>query len=101
MRAYQLANLAGIGQPTLSKFMNGRTKTLTHDIRAVINYAELKLDSGISDNPQIGNVPAIQDAIASVWDGSMEHATALAELIEAVGPVLSRYLRSTAKRSTL
>jgi len=96
--AYVLAREAGVGQPTLSKFLNGHTKSVTDDIRKVLDY------SGITDNPRILESPrseenaSLRDAITRVWDGSREHAAALAELIEAVGPVLSRHIHQTPKR---
>lgn len=93
LSANSLASAAGVPQPTLSKFMTGRTKSVTPSIRKALAYAQIKLITGIHASATHVDNRRLRDALARTWDGSASHAEALAELIEAVGPVLLRYVR--------
>lgn len=91
-KAYVLAEEAGIAQPTLSKFMTGRTKSVTEPIRVVLKYAEITVETGIQKSRGQEDNRRLRDALARAWDGSAAHAEALAAVIEAVGPVLLKHV---------
>lgn len=98
--ANRLSFLTKVGQSTVSRFLTGRTKTVTPAISKVLIYA------GIENSPTI---PCITDgvdnsrlraALERNWDGTAEGADKLAVLIDAVGPMLrSMRLSSTTGRS--
>lgn len=87
-----LAEEAGITQPALSKFMTGRTKTVTDSIRVVLKYAHINVEAGIQESHSEADNRRLRDALARAWDGSAAHAEALASVIEAVGPVLLKHV---------
>lgn len=91
-QALALSKAAGISQPTLSKFLTGRTKTVTPHIRQVLKYAQIELDNGIQIPRSPADNAVLFGALMRAWDGTDEHAKLLAEVIETVGPVLSRHL---------
>lgn len=93
-RQMQIEKATGIKQYTVSRFISGRTRKLSAEIRMVCNYAGIRVATGIdigSDNARL------QAALSSVWDGKAESAELIAVLIESLGPVLQTMKRQRAK----
>lgn len=80
-----LSLASGVSQPTISKFLSGRIKSLTPDIRAVMRIADIGI---IGAGARLSNDPRIQHALGAAWDGTEMGAELLARAIEALGPVL-------------
>lgn len=83
-----LAQAAGVGQPTVSRFLSGRTKSVTAAIRPLLSYANIDFENGIKEIGGVLDNPRLRGALERVWDGRPETADLLARLIEALGPVL-------------
>lgn len=83
-----LAQAAGVGQPTVSRFLSGRTKSVTAAIRPLLDYANIDSENGITEIGGVLDNPRVRGALERVWDGRPETADLLARLIEALGPVL-------------
>lgn len=80
-----LSRECGIGQYTISKFLSGRIKSLTPDVRAVMKIAGI----GITDaGSRLSKDTRIQHALGAAWDGTDFGTELLARAIEALGPVL-------------
>ena len=80
-----LAKESGIPQYTISKFLSGRIKSLTPDVKIVMNIANI----GITyEGARLTGDTRIQRALAVAWDGTEQGAGLLARAIEALGPVL-------------
>lgn len=93
-----LSQAAGVGQPTVSRFLSGRTKSVTPAIRPLLDYANIDFENGITEIGSVLDNPRVRDALERVWDGRPETADLLARLIEALGPVL-KSAPSTATRN--
>lgn len=92
-----LALRAGVGQPTLCRFLQGRTKNMTAAAERVLEYMHsipnsLCIESGTGLPDQAAR-QALQSAVAEAWDGRPETATVLAHLIRVLGPVLSSQIK--------
>ena len=75
----------GIAQYTISKFLSGRIKSLTPDVRMVMTVAKI----GITDvGTRLSSDARIQRALGAAWDGTEMGTQLLARAIEALGPVL-------------
>lgn len=83
-----LSQVVGVGQPTVSRFLSGRTKSVTAAIRPVLSYADIDFEEGITEMGGALDNPRVREALKRVWDGRPETAELLARLIEALGPVL-------------
>jgi hypothetical protein len=86
--ANKLSQLAGVGQPTVSRFLGGRTKSVTPEVSKVLIYAGIdrkRLISGIGENP---GQSRLREALERNWDGTAEGADKLAVLIDTMGPML-------------
>lgn len=97
MSANALAAEAGVGQPTLCRFLQGRTKNMTAATARVLEYVHkspnwLCRESGV-DLPGQSARQVLQSAVAEAWDGRPETATVLAHLIRVLGPVLSSQIK--------
>ena len=80
-----LSGLSGIAQPTISKFLSGRIKSLTPDVRKVMRFANI----GINEiGTRLSSDARIQHALGAAWDGTEIGTQLLARAIEALGPVL-------------
>jgi hypothetical protein len=98
--ANSLSVMAKVGQPTVSRFLTGRTKTITPAISKVLTYAGLDRSSGISRITQCVDNSRLRAALERNWDGTAESADKLAVLIDAIGPILrSMRLGSATGRS--
>lgn len=82
----EMGRKAGVPQPQVFRFLSGRTKTVTDQVRKLCTYANISLDSGIDT---MKDNAAVAQAVSSVWDGSEESAALLADLIRALRPVLA------------
>jgi transcriptional regulator with XRE-family HTH domain len=98
--ANRLSSAAQVGQPTVSRFLTGRTKTVTPAISTVLTYAGIeRLPSILRITVGVDN-PRLRAALERNWDGSAEGAEKLAVMIDAIGPMLrSMRLSSAAGRS--
>jgi len=98
MSVNALSQVVGVGQPTVSRFLSGRTKSVTPAIRPLLEYADIDSENGITEIGSVLDNPRVRDALERVWDGRPETADLLARLIEALGPVL-KSAPSTATRN--
>lgn len=81
----QLARESGVPQYAISRFLTGRTKSITPDIEKALRYARNGIDIGISS---LTSDPRIQRALGSAWDGTEAGAALLASAIDALAPVI-------------
>lgn len=96
----KLSSLAEISQPTLSRFMTGRTKTVTPEISKVLTYACIDRELPIKRITLGVHNSSLRAALERNWDGTAEGAVKLAVLIDAMGPLLrSMRLDSSLERS--
>ena len=86
--ANRLSALAKVGQPTVSRFLTGRTKTVTPAISKVLTYAGIDRSSTIPRIAEGVDNSRLRAALARNWDGTAEGADKLAVLIDAIGPTL-------------
>lgn len=75
----ELANLANIPQPVVSKVLNKRWKRYTGQVRTLADYV------GFTKTIDPGESRMIMDAIANIWDGSKDQERAITELIQSIG----------------
>jgi len=98
--ANRLSYLSKVGQPTVSRFLTGRTKTITPAIWNVLNYAGIDRSSAIPRITECIDNLSLRSALERNWDGTAEGADKLAVLIDAIGPMLrSMLLGSATERS--
>ena len=93
-RQMKIERATGVKQFTVSRFISGRTRKLSAEIRRVCNYAGISVDPGIdirSDDARL------QAALSRVWDGKAESAELIAVFIESLGSVLQTMKRQRAK----
>ena len=84
----KFASAAGVGQPVISRFLSGRTKTITPALGRALTYARIAIDE---DNLRIASTidnQRLRAALEKHCDGSDELAEVFASLINAVGPVI-------------
>jgi hypothetical protein len=93
-RQMQIERATGVKQFTVSRFISGRTRKLSAEIRRVCNYAGISVDPGIDIRSEDAR---LQAALARVWDGKAESAELIAVFIESLGPVLQTMKRRRAK----
>lgn len=80
-----LAQRLNIKQYTLWRFLNGRTKTITPDIKDALE----RLDNGIYGiSKDLTQDKRIRRALASAWDGSEGGVQRIAMALEALAPLL-------------
>jgi hypothetical protein len=80
-----LSKESGVKQYTISKFLSGRIKSLTPDVREVMKVAGIGINEAGS---RLSNDTRIQHALGAAWDGTDFGTELLARAIEALGPVL-------------
>jgi hypothetical protein len=96
-RQISIQKATGVKQYTISRFISGRRRKLSPEIKAACKYAGINVDNGIEkgdDNTRL------QAALSRVWDGQPESAELIAVLIESLGPILLALKRRSAKRSS-
>jgi hypothetical protein len=81
----RLSRASGVPQYTISKFLTGRIKSLTPQVKLALNYANIGIEIGID---QLTSDPRIQRALGSAWDGTDQGVTLLASAINALAPVI-------------
>lgn len=86
--ANRLSALVGVGQPTVSRFLAGRTKTVTPAILQVLSYACIDQKKTITCITESIDNAHLRAALERNWDGSAEEAHQLAVLIDTIGPML-------------
>jgi transcriptional regulator with XRE-family HTH domain len=69
----------GISQSWVSRIANGRFRRLTPRVRQIAIYANIPVEEA-SRQDRTG-ASLIKDAVAEVWDGSLDHANVIARLI--------------------
>ena len=80
-----LSRESGIPQPTISKFLAGRIKSLTPDVRVVMKFANIGIKArGTTLSADV----RIQRALGEAWDGTEAGTQLLARAIEALGGVI-------------
>lgn len=80
-----LSQKSGIRQYTISKFLSGRIKSLTPDVREVMKVAGIGINEA---GRRLSSDTRIQHALGAAWDGTDFGMELLARAIEALGPVL-------------
>ena len=80
-----LSKESGVKQYTISKFLSGRIKSLTPDVRALMKVASISINEAGS---RLSTDTRIQHALGAAWDGTDFGTELLARAIEALGPVL-------------
>lgn len=88
-----IARRFGVPQYTLWRFLAGRTKSIPSCLTPVLSYAGIEV-GGIQP-PVLRNDDRLQRALVSAWDGTPEGVLVLAQLLEAIGPVLRTARRHT------
>lgn len=86
--ANKLSQLAGVGQPTVSRFLGGRTKNVTSEVSKVLTYAGIDRKIIISGIGEDSGQSRLREALERNWDGTAESADKLAVLIDTIGPML-------------
>lgn len=81
----QLSRESGVPQYTISRFMTGRTKSVTPAIGKALMYARNGMKGGLG---KLSADPRIQRALGSAWDGTEEGTALLASAIDALAPVI-------------
>lgn len=80
-----LSRASGVPQYTISRFLTGRIKSLTPDVKTALAYANI----GITKNGQkLCDEPIIQQALSNAWDGTTEGLNRIATTINALAPIL-------------
>lgn len=86
------ARRSGVSQSSLSRFLNGKRKRVSFPPSALkaLRYIhrEHKKHSRCLDNVDQEGQFLINEAISSIWDGSLQSAELLAPLIHALKPAL-------------
>ncbi len=83
------AHMANVPQPTLHRFVSGRTKSVTLLVRRALDYARIKIVVGITPEYDVADDPRLKQALRKACDGRAESIDLLARLIEALSPVLA------------
>lgn len=86
--ANKLSQLAGVGQPTVSRFLSGRTKSVTSEVSKVLSYADIDRKQPIPGINEDSGRSRLREALERNWDGTAEGAAKLAVLLDTMGPML-------------
>lgn len=81
----ELARISGVPQYTISRFLTGRTKSLTPSVKQFLGYAKIGIEKNIE---KLTADPRVQQALGSAWDGSEQGIALIASTIHALAPVL-------------
>lgn len=85
-----LSSALSIPQSQISRVLGGKTKKPGTTYLRLCNYANSKL--GYVDNKEMEIPSELLRAIEDVWDGSLEHARALATVIRSLRVLKPQYL---------
>lgn len=81
----ELCRASGVAQYTISRFLTGRIKSLTPEVRRFMTYA----NNGIEGNEdRVARDPRIVGALYNAWDGTDAGISLLASTINALAPVI-------------
>ena len=81
----ELSRRCGVPQYTISRFLSGRTKTVTPTVSRMLSYANI----GIGDSTsKLYSEPIIQAALSNAWDGTTEGVERIAVALNALAPLL-------------
>jgi hypothetical protein len=78
----KFANAAGVSQSTVSRALDRPSKHHGAARRKLFTYANI--NEWIGGEPARGGQEGVLQAFERIWDGSEEHATAVAKVIEAL-----------------
>lgn len=78
----QIAKAIGIDQSQVSRIFDGRVKKPSNTMMKISEYLELKKSDICST---ITHNQPLMEALVLTWDGTEEHAQALAEIIKSLG----------------
>jgi len=81
----QLSRESGVPQYTISRFMTGRTKSVTPDVGKALQHAKNGIGLRVG---KLAADPRIQRALGSAWDGTEQGTALLASAIDALAPVI-------------
>lgn len=77
--------MSGVAQYTISRFLTGRIKSLTPEVRRFMSHAI----NGIEGNDnRLARDPRIVGALCNAWDGTDAGISLLASTINALAPVI-------------
>jgi transcriptional regulator with XRE-family HTH domain len=79
----QIAKAIGADQSQVSRVLSGKSKRASRVFNEVCNYVNSITPS--MDHGAAKQNDELLEAIASVWDGSPQHASALANVIRSLG----------------
>jgi hypothetical protein len=81
----EIASASGVHQSQISRILAGKARRESANVRKLCKYAT-SLRQGAGARTLVGpeSRVAIDQAVTRLWDGSLEHASALVELLEAV-----------------
>lgn len=79
----QIANVTGIDQSQVSRILAGQLIRASANVQKLCKFANQLAIFGMHDPRQSG---VLMDALSSVWDGSPEHAAAIANVIQSLRP---------------
>lgn len=100
MSANALARSAGVGQPTLSRFLSGVTRKVTPEVRRALSYAGIDHNKCIAPSQNAVDNGVLRAALSQVWDGTDEGAELIAQFLEAIGPLLLRRARAPTEKGS-
>lgn len=84
----ELAAESGVHQSQVSRILSGSPKRPSRNVQRLCSYAERRREQSRADRGGLLDPPqALSRALSRVWDGSEEHAKALADLLDAVDRV--------------
>lgn len=81
----ELARRSGIPQYSISRFLNGRTKSLTPSVAKMLNYANIGIARDID---RLCDEPIIKAALSNAWNGTDQGMERIASALNALAPLL-------------
>lgn len=82
-----LCSSVGARQWHISRFLSGRTKTITPTVRRILNHANLS-QTGMID--ELLDDKQVRAALMAAWDGSPHGRGMVAQAIQALAPLIRR-----------
>jgi transcriptional regulator with XRE-family HTH domain len=81
----ELARRSGIPQYAISRFVNGRTKSMTPGVSKMLTYANIGINRDIE---RLCDEPVIKSALSNAWDGTDQGVERIASALNALAPLL-------------
>lgn len=88
-----IALALGISQSQVSRVLSGRARRRSSVFAAVCKYVHSSVAAQPAD--ALRHHPELMEAVADVWDGTTDHAQALALVIRSLGALRSRGQRAS------